>query len=440
MLHDVLRLFLGATGRTPRGIDRVDHAYARFLCSGWPGPCFGVLPTPHGPRLIDRARVLRGLDRLETLWQEDADTAEDPVLAHVQARLAGRPASPVARASSPNSLAALPRLRTLLAATGIARGKAAVTEAPRGAVYLNVGQLGWAAPFTTRWLRRRPDIRPVFMLHDAIPVERRDLVSGLGHRTHRMMLHSVARRAAGLIVTTDSAAQSVLSALAERGHAPVPTARIPLPVWPVFLSPVPPDPALAERPYFLVCGAIEPRKNLSMLLDIWRDLGRERGAATPFLVVAGALAHGGAPILQRLRAAGAHVVAVANLPSPSLRSLMAHARALLMPSLAEGFGLPIIEALALGTPVLASALPAHREAGGGLPVYLDPHDQAAWTAEIIALAEGGPALAALRRRVAAFRPFTQAEYFDRAGAFLAGFAEAGPARQDGAAVRRTAPA
>lgn len=420
VLHDLLRLFLGATGRTPRGIDRIDLAYARFLHTAWPGACFGLLPTPLGPRLFDRARVLRGLDRLERLWQEDRDATADPVYARVRARLAGH-AEPAAPASPTDPQASLRRLRVLLTATGLAAGQGAVVRAPRGSVYLNIGQLGWAAPFATRWLRRRPDIRPVFMLHDAIPVERRDLVSGLGHWTHRMMLHSVARHAAGLIVTTDSAAHSVLAALAARGHAPVPTTRIPLPVAPVFLSPAAPDPVLAGVPYFLVCGAIEPRKNLLMLLDVWQDLGRLLGAAAPYLVVAGALARRGGEILRRLQAAGGHVVVVANLSSPALRLLMAQARALLMPSLAEGFGLPIVEALALGTPVLASALPAHREAGGSFPVYLDPHDRAAWTAEIAALADGGPALAALRQRVAPYRPFTQAEYFGRAGAFLAGF-------------------
>jgi glycosyltransferase involved in cell wall biosynthesis len=97
---------------------------------------------------------------------------------------------------------------------------------------------------------------------------------------------------------------------------------------------------------------------------------------------------------------------------------MAHARALLMPSLAEGFGLPIIEALALGTPVIASSLPAHKEAGGATPTYLDPLDTSAWSAEITALSDGGPALHASRRRLADHRPFTQAEYFRSASTFL----------------------
>ena len=423
VLHDLLRLFLGAADHTPRGIDRIDLAYARFLCTSWPGPCLGVLPTPLGPRLFDRARVLRGLDALERLWQEDTEPAADPVFAHVQARLAGQ-AVPPPPAPPRHALTAVPRVCRLLAATGVAAGQG-VAAAPRGAVYLNIGQLGWAAPFTTRWLARRPDIRPVFMLHDAIPVERRDLVSGLGHWTHRMMLHAVARRAAGLIVTTEAAAASVRAALAARGLAPVPTVGIALPVAPAFLGPAAPAPLPAVAPYFLVCGAIEPRKNLPMLLDVWqalRDRSGAAAAAVPALVVAGALARGGAPIQARLAAAGPSVVAAARLSTPGLRRLMEGARALLMPSLAEGFGLPIVEALALGTPVLASDLPAHREAGGSSAAYLDPADPAAWTEAVAALAGDGAALAAARRRAAAFRPFTEDAYFARAGAFLADLA------------------
>lgn len=418
VLHDLLRLFLGATDRTPRGIDRVDVAYARFLCQDWPGPCFGLLPTPFGPRLVDRARVLRGLDRLEQLWREDATAAADPAFAYVRARLAGEVGA-VPPAPPPAHLPAkVARLRRMLAATGLNAGEGAAAHAPQGAIYLNVGQLGWAAPFTTRWLRRRPDIRAVFMLHDAIPLERRDLVSGAGHRTHGMMLRTAARRGAGLIATTDSAARSVRAALAARGRAALPMLEMALPVPPTFLESVAPDQTLAARCYFVVCGAVEPRKNLLMLLNIWRLLAQRAGTPCPHLVVVGRLARRGAPIMAQLRAGGPSVSVVENLSTSALRALMAHARAVLMPSLAEGFGLPIVEALALGTPVLASDLPAHREAGGPFPAYLPAQDVAAWTAAVIDLASDDTALAAARRRLAAYHPFTQTDYFQRVGAFL----------------------
>lgn len=434
IVHDVLRLFLAAGDPTPRGIDRVDFAYVRFLCDEWPGPFHGVLPTPLGPRLIDRARIKGGLQALRALWREDIDPATDPTFIYVRDRLlapqtsaqaaqAPAPQAPATQGPATPARAAFARFRELGQHAGLSLGGDALCHAPRGALYLNVGQIGWAAPMTTLWLARRPDIRPVFMLHDTIPVENRELVSFLGHWTHRMMLQTVARRGAALISTTENAAVAVQTALARRGRGAMPCFRAPLPVSSAFLAPPPPDPALARRPYFLVCGAIEPRKNLALLLDVWRTLAPDFVGPAPALVVAGALARRGEEILPRLRAGGPDIIVATALSTPALRQLMAHARALLMPSLAEGFGLPIIEALTLGTPVLASALPAHREAGGEFPLYLDPCDPAAWRAEILRLASDPQHHAALQQRLRAYKPLTEARYFASAGRFLRDLAQ-----------------
>jgi glycosyltransferase involved in cell wall biosynthesis len=73
-----------------------------------------------------------------------------------------------------------------------------------------------------------------------------------------------------------------------------------------------------------------------------------------------------------------HVFEFANADDEQLAALSAGARALLMPSLAEGFGLPVIEALQLGTPVIASDLPVYREVVGSIPTYVDPRSETSW--------------------------------------------------------------
>lgn len=420
IVFDLLRLFLSASATGPRGIDRVDLAYARFLFATWPGDCVGLLPTPWGLRLYDRRRVLRGLDALEALWRERS-VGPDAAFAHVVRRLSGAICRPPARRPAGQTLRAAPSLAHLLLATGLAVGTPVIRAAAQGAIYLNVGQLGWAAPWMVRWLRHRPDVRAVFLLHDAIPIERPDLVTPLGSTTHRRMMEVAARHATALIFTTQAAGDSVLRLLQPYGRPLPMTTSLHLPVAPSFLASVRPDPALAEYGYFVVVGAIEPRKNLLMLLNVWSELLRRRGRQAPRLVVAGSPARGGRPILGQLQACGIlqdHVIVASGLSSPSLRQLVANARAVLMPSLAEGFGLPIVEALTVGTPVLASDLAAHREVGGALAVYLDPTDEAGWLREIGHFADGDDATAALRRKIAAYRPMTSGEYFKQISFFL----------------------
>jgi len=79
-----------------------------------------------------------------------------------------------------------------------------------------------------------------------------------------------------------------------------------------------------------------------------------------------------------------HVIHAAGLSTTGLRRLIRSARALLMPSLAEGFGLPIQEALTLGTPVIASDLPAHREIAAGIALLLPVGVVEAWVEAILA--------------------------------------------------------
>jgi glycosyltransferase involved in cell wall biosynthesis len=97
----------------------------------------------------------------------------------------------------------------------------------------------------------------------------------------------------------------------------------------------------------------------------------------------------------------------------ALRQLVANARALLMPSLAEGYGLPVVEALAMGTPVIASDIPPHAEIAQGCADLSPLGDADGWAARIEALAFDPSALAAARARAAAFRPVTRAAYFER---------------------------
>jgi glycosyltransferase involved in cell wall biosynthesis len=424
--YDTVRLLLGSLAATPRGIDRVDLRYARYFFETWPGDCVGTLPTPWGVRWYDRQRVLQGLDRLEQLWLETLRSDEDHVLGRIKGRLSGKhePRNQKSGEDRRHVLGSASRLLNVLSLKDFSFGASVVRSVPKNAIYVNVGQVGLAIPRIISWLRRRPDVKPVFMLHDVIPLERPELVSSKDYRRHGTIVDRTARYASGLISSTNAARDAVLNALSLRGRSDIPVEAVPLPVAPVFLANDGPDRELDEHDYFVVCGTIEPRKNHLLLLNVWRELVRRRGERAPKLVIVGSPGWGAEPVLRMLRQARllhGRVIFARGLSSPALRRLVAHARALLMPSFAEGFGLPVIEALAVGTPVIASDLPAHREIAGDLAIYRDPTDGPGWLAAICMFVDGNGEAAEMRRRVGAYKPGTWGQYFLRIERFLKTF-------------------
>ena len=424
--YDVARLLLGALAITPRGIDRVDLRYARFFFETWPGDCFGTLPTPWGVRQYDRRRVLQGLDRLEQLWSETTRSYEDRVLLTIKGRLSGNDGPRIEKSWGPDRAVSSPqsRLLELLSAAGFSFGASVVRAVPKNAIYINVGQVGLAIPRIVSWLRHRPDVKSVFMLHDVIPLERPELVSAKDQRRHQRIVDRAAQYASGLIASTAAARKAVLNALCLRGRSTIPVETVPFPVAPVFLENEGPDQELREHNYFVVCGTIEPRKNHHLLLNVWRELVGQRGRHAPKLVIVGSPGWGAGSVLAvlaRCRTLHDRVILAHGLSSPALRRLVAHAKALLMPSLAEGFGLPIIEALTVGTPVIASDLPAHREIAGDFAIYRDPTDGPGWLADVCMFADGRKAASEIRRRIVEYRPATWGEYFNRIERFLKTF-------------------
>jgi glycosyltransferase involved in cell wall biosynthesis len=413
--YDTVRLLLGSMAVTPRGIDRIDFQYARFFFETWPGDCVGTLPTPWGVRWYDRKRVIRGLDRVEELWRETIQPHEDRVLLQIKQRLAGGLDPPTEKSRNRrNHIRSISRFLGVVSLTDFSFGASVVRSVPKNSIYLNVAQVGLAMPRIVSWLQHRPDVKSVFMLHDVIPLEHPELVSAKASRRHEVIVDRTASLASGLIVSTAAAREAILKALRSRGRASIPVVTVPLPVAPVFLEKAEPDLDLRGHDYFVACGAIEPRKNHLLLLNIWRELVEQRGERAPRLVVVGSYGANAGPVLRALeqcRLLQRQVILAHGLSSPALRQLVAHARALLMPSFAEGFGLPVIEALTVGTPVIASDLPAHREIAGDLAVYRHPTDGAGWLADICMFADGSGMAAQMRRRVAAYRPTSWGDYF-----------------------------
>jgi len=409
---DLTRLFLGPLTRTPRGIDRADLGFARHFFERSEGEALGILPMPWGIRWYSRERSVRLVDFVEQFWGERKELEADAAYAWLKEQLLTGASSirlPTAHNGATQLLVAILQL---IRQAGFTFGRS-IRTLPKGAVYLNTGQIALAVPMFLTWLRSRPDVIPVFMLHDVIPVENPEFTAKFTRSGHRRMLQNTVRYAKGLIVTTEAAGTSIARELARLGSQAIPTITVAPPVPAPFLADCPKDAELGELPYFVICGAIEPRKNHLLLLRLWRQLVDRHGRSAPKLVIVGLRWRTSDEVIELLdncRSIKGSVVEVAGLSTPGLRQLLADARALLMPSLAEGFGLPIVEALALGTPVIASDLPAHREAGGPYATYLAPDDESQWTAAIEALLSP-QSFRAAKEHLLTYQPRTAVEYF-----------------------------
>ncbi|OYW39339.1 MAG: hypothetical protein B7Z42_06390 [Brevundimonas sp. 12-68-7] len=158
---------------------------------------------------------------------------------------------------------------------------------------------------------------------------------------------------------------------------PPPIHAVHLGLEPTFLTPLT---AATPRPYFVHIGTIEARKNLAFLLTIWRRLQEKMAEAAPQLVLVGRYGWENEAVLDHLERSPALrglVHQASDLPDSALATLMASARALVAPSSVEGFDLPAVEASALGVPLIASDIPAHRELVPNARL-IDPLDGLGW--------------------------------------------------------------
>jgi glycosyltransferase involved in cell wall biosynthesis len=126
-------------------------------------------------------------------------------------------------------------------------------------------------------------------------------------------------------------------------------------------------------PYILSVGTIEPRKNLTRLLHAYERI-RDRHTERFHLVFAGGLGWRYEEFLQQLAASRyrGDIVLTGHVADRELAALYRHAAVFAYPSLYEGFGLPILEAMACGAPVVTSAISSMPEVGGDCACYCDP--------------------------------------------------------------------
>jgi glycosyltransferase involved in cell wall biosynthesis len=387
VILDVSRLLASVSRATPSGIDRVEMAYVRHWLARPEAESSFAGQSPWGWfATIDRTALRQLTEALTEAWTQDGMRAGGPtspalrqargLAAMMQARLAAG----FGRRQLADQLGARPRPIFLIAS------HRALDAAPRLAALRQAGA------------------RFVPFIHDLIPLTHPEYTRPPQIRRHAARVASIVALADGIIVNSAATARDLLPYFdrAQRSLPPLQVA--PLGIEPVALSPA----TLPTEPYFVCLGTIEPRKNHMLLLQLWRELTARLGPRAPRLLIIGRRGWENEHILRMLdRCPGLRGVVreMGALPDAAARHCLAGARALLFPSFAEGYGLPLAEALALGVPAIAADLPALREVGGAVPDYLDPADGAAWSRAILDYAmPGSAARSAQLQRLGGWQP------------------------------------
>jgi glycosyltransferase involved in cell wall biosynthesis len=242
----------------------------------------------------------------------------------------------------------------------------------------------------------------VVTVHDLIHLARPEQLPGVLARLYaRLLLRRAAHRARRLLTVSTATARDLERRL---GVDPERIEVVPNGVDPVFFA----DPGAGETtatlaahglrsPYLLFLGNPKPHKNLPRLLAAYARLDP---ATSPPLVLAGARP----AELEALQAAvaqaglGERVICLGHLPAAALPALYRGATLFLFPSLHEGFGLPVLEAMAAGTPVVCSEIPPLRELAAGSAELVDPLSPGAIAAGLAGLLGDPPRRAALAAR------------------------------------------
>lgn len=210
----------------------------------------------------------------------------------------------------------------------------------------------------------------VVTIHDLDFLDHPERTSAEVRRDYAGLVERSARNADAVISSSRATADQIVRRL----HVPAARVTVARPGVPPWARGARSQPRRANDPMLFV-GTLEPRKNVGALLEAYaRLLGRRHDVAR--LLLAGRQTPAAAEWLQRIARPplAGHVDVLGYVPDADRRALFERASLLVLPSWHEGFGLPVLEALALGVPVVVSDRGALPEVAGDAALYCDPGD------------------------------------------------------------------
>ena len=359
---DITRL-ASRVGRGPStGVDRVEFAYLNWCLSEDSVPVYGLARISGGFVVLDREGLLSFRSKLlgELPWGRR----------DVRARLGIRTSTQRGAAESD--------LRRLAAARS---GRESLPDIPlEHGVYLNTGHSNLSE--TSLSGIRKTGLKIATLVHDMIPLDWPQFQREGTVQRFEDKMQAVAGLSDLIIANSEGTRERVQYYFDQWGAGlPYVTSHLGVGQNSKIL-----DISGDNRPYFVAIGTIEPRKNHALLLDIWERLEKELPhEQMPMIHIVGQRGWKNEDVFQRLDSMQnkSWLYEHNSMDDVTLRRLLAGAHGLLVPSFAEGFGLPSIEAAQMGVPVICGDLAIHHEVLGDYPVYADLQDIYLWKKTIL---------------------------------------------------------
>lgn len=398
LILDVSRLVYAAWSRTPTGIPRVELAYAEhFIATESDRLHFAVLDAFGRLRTVDQHLAIGFVREIAGYWEGNVGS----VWAYLQL---------VVRA-------AWIHLLLMLRPWGDLRRLVAAHEGR--SIYVIPSQLQLEHSALIEGLKKAGDLKLVYFVHDILPSLLPAYFPDDAEERNRRRMENAARLADAIIFNSRATALSFKERFG-RNMAPAKLVVAPLGVSfckNAGMSHQPPP-----EPYFVMLGTIEPRKNHLLVLNLWRDLYAEFGRETPRLLLVGSRGWKNRDIIEMIEQNApprGKVEELGRLPDAAVADVLKGARALLLPSFAEGYGLPLAEALSHGTPVICSDLPVFHEVGADIPEYLPPADTEGWRTAVADYVDANSSRRASQlRRIDAWSPPSWSRHFAVVGETL----------------------
>lgn len=291
-------------------------------------------------------------------------------------------------------------------------------EKPTHGFLLNIDYSGLSKARYVQMIKNL-NLKPLFFVHDLIPITHPEYFPKFCDRRHKDRINQILKLAAGIIVNSQ-ATQTALIQFAQQSNQTLP------PILRAWLSSSftnhDHNKRFIDAPYFVMLSTIEPRKNHLLLLQIWQKFAIQLGNKSPKLVIIGQSGwnnHHLLHFIEREPTIQNLIVYKSTCSDEELIQYMYHAQALLFPSFTEGYGLPLIEALAMNIPTIVSDIPVFREIAQNVPEYIDPTDDKRWAETILSYTTpDSPRRTEQLQRLLHFQTPSWDDHFEKVDAFI----------------------